>query len=168
MQKTLLIVLIGALCVEGGVADLPQSIDIPHAFRRFLKYLVVHTIYSYWSSMQSPTFGELLRRLLPLETMRGFLFIAGCERPDRNDPYANHLELLKFILGSPRARNILWNQSIVLLEVDPLNWSHIVLLGPPVTITDDVDPVVFQKACCRRKEIIISGNPIRSTIHNLI
>ena len=110
--------------------------------------------------MQSPTFGELLRRLLPLETIRGFFFIVHTERPDMIDPYPNRLELLKFVLSSPRAQNILWNQFIVLLEVDPLNWPRIVLLNPLVTIMDDVDPVVFQEPCCRRKEIIISGNPI--------
>ena len=40
MQKALLIVLTCAHCVEVSVADLPQSIDIPHAFCRFQKYLV--------------------------------------------------------------------------------------------------------------------------------
>ena len=60
MQKALLIVLTGGLYVEGSVADLPQSIDVLHLLCRFLKYLVEHTICSYWSSMQSSTFGELL------------------------------------------------------------------------------------------------------------
>jgi len=40
MQKALLVVLIGALCVEGDVLDLPQIIDVPAGFRGFFKQLV--------------------------------------------------------------------------------------------------------------------------------
>ena len=70
----------------------------------------------------------LLWHLLPPDTLKGFLYIAGVDHPTKSDPYPSHRELLKLILESPTIRQSLWNQSIVLLEVDPLNWpvTHVV------------------------------------------
>jgi len=93
-KKALLIVLTNALCIEGGVADLPQSIDIPHGFPGFFKYIVDRIIYGLWSSIYTSTLAELLRRLLPPSTLKGFLYIASGDKPDKSDPYPNRLELL--------------------------------------------------------------------------
>lgn len=153
MQKALLIVLTGALCVEGGVSDLPQSIDVPHGFPGFFKYLVEHTMCGLWSSMHIWTLSVLLRRLLPPDTLKGFLYIAGGDHPNKSVPYPNRGELLKHILGSPRVRASLWNQNIVLLEVDPLNWPLTRVVEPCIQVRDDVDPLELQRPYYIQKEV---------------
>lgn len=156
-RKALLIVLTGDLCIEGGVADLPQRIDMPRSLSAFFKVVVADTICALYSSMKLSTLAELLRRLLPASTLRGFLYVATGEKPDKSDPYPNRLETLKFILGSPRERNILWNHTIALLEVDPLKWPMTRILEPPIRVMDDVDPLKLQQKYYARKHMYIGS-----------
>ena len=60
MQKALLIVLTGALCMEGDVHDLLDNINIPVGFHGLFQHFVEHTHYGLWSSMHTSTLAELL------------------------------------------------------------------------------------------------------------
>ena len=94
MQKAVLLVLTGHLCVQGGIADLPPDVSIPRGFDGFIKYLVKNSLCGVWSSMHISTLTELLRRLLPIQTLDGFLYIVGCNNPTTSQPYPNHAQLL--------------------------------------------------------------------------
>lgn len=155
MQKAVLVVLTGILCVEGGVSDLPYKINVPSGFRGFFRQLVEQTHCGLCSSMNLLTLGEFVRRLLPRKTLKGFLYFAGADIPNMNDPYPNRAGLLKRILSSPRQRSILWNKTIVLLEIDPLKWPRIYLIGPSIRVRDDVDPLKLEGPCYVRKELIV-------------
>lgn len=162
MQMAVLVVLTGALCVEGGVSDLPHKIEVPSGFRAFLRQLVEQTHCGLCSSMNVYTLGELLERLLPRRTLKGFLYFAGVDKPNKNDPYPNRGGLLKLILASPRQRNILWNQTIVLLQLDPLQWPRSYLIGPSIRVRDDVDPLKLEVPCYVWKELnIVSGKSFK-------
>ena len=150
MQMALLIVMTGSLCIQGGIADLPEEIEIPIGLQEFFKYLVEHSLCSVWSSMNISTLTELLRRLLPVETLNGFLYIAGANNPNKNQPYPNHAKLLKQLLKSSRHASLLRNQTIRLLEVDPFNWPH-------VWVRDDLDCLKVQGPYYVVKEITVGG-----------
>ena len=156
MQRALLIVLTGALCVEGAVSDLPQCIDVPLNFVKFVKYLVDHTLCGLWSSMHIWTLSALLQRLLPPDTLKGFVFISATEHPNSSVAYPNPVDFIKYILRSPTLRHVLRNQSIRLLEVDPLIWPVTRLLEPCLKVTDDVDPLFIHHPYYVLKEIIVS------------
>ena len=151
----MLIVLIGALCVEGGVSDLPQCIDVPHGFPRFFKYIVEHTLCDLWSSMHIWTLFALLQRLLPPDTLKGFLYVSCGDHPDKSVTYPNPVEFLKNILGNPSLRHALWNQSIRLLEIDPLIWPLTRLVEPCIQVRDNVDSHAVQRSYYILKEIIV-------------
>ncbi len=140
--------------MEGGITDLPQRIIVPAGFRGFLKQLVEDTHYGLYSSMNVLAVVALLQRLLPWSTLKSFLYIAGADNPKKNDPYPNRAELLKLILGSPRERSILWNQTIVLLELDPLKWPHARVVGPSILARDDLLPLRWERPCYGVKELI--------------
>lgn len=159
MQKALLVVLTGALCVEGGVSDLPQIIHVPVGFRSFFEQLVEQTHCGLCSSMQIVTLLELLRRLLPSKTVERFLYISGALSPNRNKPYPHRGELLKRILGSPGPCRILWNQSIVVLELDPLQWPLTRVLQPSILVRDDIDPLRLELPYYVQKELTVTGIP---------
>ena len=69
--------------------------------------------------------AKLLRRLLLQKILEGFLFIAGVDKSNKNNPYPNHGDMLKHVLSSPQQRKILWNQTIVVLQLDPLKWPYV-------------------------------------------
>ena len=98
----LLVVPTGALCVEGGVQDLPDNINIPVGFHGLFQHFVEHTHCGLWSSMHSLILAELLQRLLPQSVVEGFIFIAGVDKPNKNNPYPNRGDMLKHILSSPQ------------------------------------------------------------------
>jgi hypothetical protein len=93
--------------------------------------------------------------------LEGFVFVAGVDIPNMNDSYPNHGGLLKRILGSPRQRNILWNQTIELLQVDPLKWPRSYLIGPSIQVRDDLDPLKLEVPCYVQKEFIVLGDSFK-------
>ena len=157
MQKAVLLVLTGHLCVQGGIADLPQDISIPRGFDGFIKYLVKNSLCGVWSSMHISTLTELLRRLLPVQTLDGFLYIAGCNNPTTSQPYPNHAQLLKVLLNSSRQCRFLMNKTIRIVEIDPLNWRHLCLLKPSISVTNDVECPKVQGPYCVVKELVVGG-----------
>jgi len=58
------------------------------------------------------------------------------------------------LMWSPFSSSV-WNQTIVLLEVDPLNWPHTRVLEPSFQVRDDVDPLEFQHLYYVWKEMFI-------------
>ena len=157
MQKAVLLVLTGHLCVQGGIADLPHDISIPRGFDGFIKYLVKNSLCGVWSSMHISTLTELLRRLLPVQTLDGFLYIVGCNNPTTSQPYPNHAQLLKVLLKSYRQCRFLMNKTIRIVEIDPLNWRHLRLLKPSISVTNDVECPKVQGPYYVVKELLVGG-----------
>lgn len=100
MQKALLIVLTSDLCVHGGVADLPQNINILVGFHGLFQHFMEHTYCLLWSCTHTSTLAELLRRLLPPMILNGYLHIVGVDNSINNKHYPNHSQLLKLLLSA--------------------------------------------------------------------
>ena len=84
-------------------------------------------------------FGRASSRLFSQSILEGFIFIAGVDKPNKNNPYPNRGDMLKHILSSPQECKILWNQTLVVLQLDPLKWPYVRLLGPSICVKDEAN-----------------------------
>ena len=147
--------------MEGGVQDLPDNINIPVGFHGLFQHFVKHTHCGLWSSMHSSTLAELLRRLLLQSVLEGFIFIAGVDKPNKNNPYPNRGDMLKYILSNPQQRKILWNQTLVVLQLDPLKWPYVRLLGPSICVKDEANSFESQCPFYARRVLDVRGEPCK-------
>jgi len=111
--------------------------------------------------MHTSTLTELLRCLLLPTILKGFLYIAGVDKPTKHNPYPNRGRILKHLLSCPRQHRILWDRTIVVLELVLLKWPHLRVLGPSICVRDDGDPIKLEQHYYVQKVLNVSGKPFQ-------
>jgi len=65
--------------------------------------------------------------------------------------------MLNHLLSSPRMYRLLWHQKILMLQLDPLNWNCLSIIGPGIGpciwVRDDVNPMRLQRPYYERLEL---------------